>query len=102
MRISIALELNYHAHAVFVGFVAQIFDAVNFFLLDQLGNFFDHFRFVDLIGDFGDDNLELSVFDFLNFGLGARDNVSFAGKVRRGNILLIIYDTAGREVRALN
>ena len=51
-----ALELDDHAHAVLVGLVAQVGDALDFLVADQLGDALDQARLVHLVGQLGDDD----------------------------------------------
>ncbi len=51
----VALQLDDDAHAVAIGLVAQIADALDALLAHQLGDLLDQRRLVDLIGDLGDD-----------------------------------------------
>ena len=51
-----ALELDHDAHAVAVGLVAQVGDALDLLLAHQLGDALDQPRLVDLVGDLGDDD----------------------------------------------
>ena len=52
----VALDLDDDAHAVAVGFVAEIGDAFDALVAHQLGDLLDHPRLVHLIGHFGDDD----------------------------------------------
>ena len=51
-----ALELDDDAHAVLVGLVAQVGDAVDFLVARQLGDALDQPRLVHLVRQFGDDD----------------------------------------------
>ena len=57
--------------------VAQVGDAFYFFIVDQVGDLFDHFGFVDLVWNFGNNNLLPTVF-FFNFCFSANDNTASA------------------------
>ena len=52
----VALQLDDDAHAVAVGFVAQVGDALDLLLAHELGDLLDQRRLVHLIGDLGDDD----------------------------------------------
>ena len=52
-----ALQLDDDPHAVAVGLVADVGDALDRLLADQLGDLLDQPRLVDLVGDLGDDDL---------------------------------------------
>ena len=56
VRVGVALELDDHAHAVAVGLVAQVGDAVDLLVLDQLGDLLEQGRLVDLVRQLGDDD----------------------------------------------
>ncbi len=51
-----ALELDDDAHAGAVGFVTHVGDVVDDLLVGELGDALDEVRFVDLVGDLGDDD----------------------------------------------
>ena len=58
-----ALKLNHHAHARFIGFIAQIRNTFNFLFVHQLGDTFNQALFIHLIRDFVHDNrLAISAF----------------------------------------
>ena len=79
----VALKLNHHAHAGFVGFIAQVGNAFQHFIAHQFADFFHHAGFVDLIGDFvNDDGFALAVFaDGLDVGFAAHQHAAAAGAV---------------------
>src|SRR5215471_3741534 len=52
----VALEFYDDAHAFAIRLVTQIRDALDFLVVDELGDSFDQLGLVDLIGDFGDYN----------------------------------------------
>ena len=51
-----ALQLDDDAHALAVGFVAQVRDPVDLLVVDELGDALDQLGLVDLIGNLGDDD----------------------------------------------
>ncbi len=53
--ISSALQLDDDAQAIFVRFIAQIGNAGDRLVVDQIGNLLDQTRFVDVVGNFIDD-----------------------------------------------
>ena len=57
LRLFVALDFDDDAHAVAIAFVANVGDAFDFFVLDQLGDVFDQAGFVHLIGKLGDDDV---------------------------------------------
>jgi hypothetical protein len=52
-----ATQLDDDAHAVLVGLVAQLGDAFDLLLFDQLGDLLDQTRLVQLVRQLGDDDL---------------------------------------------
>ncbi len=66
----VALELDDDAHAVAVGFVAQVGDALDALLAHQFGDPLDQRRLVDLIGDLGDDQRLAVLAQLLDRDLG--------------------------------
>ena len=71
LRLFVALHFNDDAHAVAVAFVANVADAFDLLVLNQVGDVLDQAGFVDLIGQLGDDDV-LAVFAaLLDGGLGA-------------------------------
>ena len=102
-RNRIALQLDDDAHAVLVGLVAQVGDAFELLVANQIGDVLDQLRAVDLIRDFGDDDLRLvRGFLFLDHRARAHDDAP-------ATRVLIILDAgtavdvaAGREVGTLD
>ena len=70
----VALDLDHHAHAAAIGFVAQIRDPLDLFLVHELGDHFDHARLVQLIGNLGDDDGRPVLADLLEGGAPAQQN----------------------------
>jgi hypothetical protein len=58
-RNAIAADFDDDADAFLVGFIANIGDAIDDFIADELSHRFDHRGFVDLIRDLGDDDAAL-------------------------------------------
>ena len=82
-RLGVALQLDDHAHAGAVRLVAQVADAVDLAVLDQLGDALEQRRLVDLVGQLGDDDLEaIAAVRLLDEGLGA-DRPRGHGRWRR-------------------
>ncbi len=50
LRMGVSLQVYDYAQAVFIGFIAQVFDSIQFFFMHQVGDGFQHLGFVDLIG----------------------------------------------------
>ncbi len=55
-RLGVALELDDDAHAVAIGLVADVADALDALVVDQLGHPLDHARLVHLVGNFANDD----------------------------------------------
>ncbi len=102
-RLRVALELDDGAHPGAVGFVAEIADAVEFAVLDEFGDPLHQRRLVDLIGQFGDDDLvTVAPCCFLDEGFGADHHATAAGVIGGANTLAAENRAAGREVRSLD
>ena len=71
-------ELDDDAHAVPVRFVAQVGDAFDALVLDQLGDGLDELGLVDLVGDLVDDDA-LPPLLLLHDGLGPHLDLAAAG-----------------------
>ena len=96
-----ALQLEDDAHAVAVALVANFRNAFDLFLVHQRGGVFDEPRLVDLIRNFGDDDvLRGPLAHGLDFGFGADLETAAAGAKRIENSLTPEDETAGGEVRA--
>ena len=68
-----ALELDDDAHAVAVGLVAQVGDALDPLVAHQVGDLLDQLRLVDLVGDLGDDDrLSLARWRWVSIAARAR------------------------------
>ena len=76
-----APQLDHHAHAVLVGLVAQLRDALDLLFLDQLGNFLEQARLVHLIGQLGDDDGLTSAGQLFDLGPGPHVDTPPAGFV---------------------
>src|ERR1019366_6487946 len=100
-RYRVALQLDYHAHAVTVRFVAQVGDSLEFLLAHQVRDLLDETRLVHLIGELGDDDLRLvALLVLLDRGAGAHDDLAAP---RLDVVLdpgLAVDVRAGREIGA--
>ena len=56
LGIGIAAQFNHDAHAIAVAFVANVGNAFQFLVVNQLGDALDQGRLVGLVGQFGDDH----------------------------------------------
>ena len=76
------LELNHHPHARLVGLVLNVANALNLFLVHQLGNALEQALFVHLVGDFvDDDRLALAFVNVFKVALGAHHHTAAASAV---------------------
>ena len=96
----VTLELDDHPHAVAVGFVANVGDALDPFFADHFNDALDQGLFVDLIGQLGDDDGLTVLADRLDGRLAAHDDRAPAvaqgvARCRSAQDL-----ASGREVRA--
>ena len=98
-----ALQLDDDAHAVAIGFVTQIGDALDRLLADQVGNPFDQLRLVDLIRDLGeDDRLPVALLVGFDRVPGAHHDRAAAGHVGLDGALAADDLPRGREVGRRN
>ena len=75
-----ALQLDHDAHAVAVGFVAEIADPLDDLLFRELGDLLDQPGLVDLVGDLGDDDrLLVPLLVLLDRRLGAHGDRAAPG-----------------------
>ena len=97
-----ALEADVDAHAVAVGFVAELVarDVGDDAFVDELGDALDEPGFVDLVGNLADDDGFAAAGDLLHFGAGADDETAAAGAVGVGDLGAAEDDAAGGEVGA--
>ncbi len=80
--------------------VAQIGDALDPFLLDQIADAFDQRGLVDLIWNLGNDDRLAFPADGLEFDLAAHHNRATAEVISGANALVAENDAAGREIRS--
>ncbi len=114
VRVRVALALDDHAHAVAVGLVAQVGDALDLLALDEVGDLLDQGGLVDLVGQLGDDDRHAVAAGLLERALGPHhdpaaavgvhladgvDALPLAGE-RVAPLLEAEDRAAGREVRA--
>ncbi len=98
LRLGVALQLDHDPHAVAIGFIAQIGDAVDLLLPHQIGDANQKRGLIDLIRNLGDDDAFLAAFLFLDRGLGADVEPSAAGAVSLADAVAAVDDAAGREI----
>ena len=114
-RHRIALQLDDDPHALAVGLVADVGDALELFLAHEIGNALDHQRLVHLIRNLGDDQRLALLADFLHLDAGPHDDraapgescrldadaaedQAARGKVRTGNDVDQVFDADARIV----
>ena len=100
LRDGTALEVDDDAHALAVGLVAHVRDALDLLLVDRLGDLFLEKTLVDLVRDLGDNEALTPVLDLLDVDLRAHGDGAAAGLV---GVLDAVgaHDGAARgEVRA--
>ncbi len=102
-RLGVPLQLDDDGQAAPVGFVAQVADHLQTAVTHQGGDAFQDGRFVDLVGDLGDDDAEaLAAAHLLNLGAGAHDGAPLAGGVGFLELCPADDQRAGGEVRPLD
>src|SRR6266700_5288025 len=80
--LGLALELDDHAHALAVGFVAQVRDPLELSLRDELGDLGHQRRLVHGVGKLVDDDPLASVGRLLEGVAGTDDDAAVAGRIR--------------------
>ena len=78
MRVRVALDLDVDAHAVAVGLVAQVGDAVDPLVLDEVGHLLEQRGLVHLVRQLGDDDRGPVAADLLERDLGAHHDAPAA------------------------
>ena len=94
-----ALQLDHDPHAVAVGFVADVGDALDGLVADQVGDVQDQLRLVDLVGNLADDDLlAIALLHRFDFGAGAHLDPAAAGDIGLVDAAPADDQAAGREV----
>ena len=95
-----ALELDHHPHARLVGFVLDVADAFQLFLMHQLRHALEQVLLVHLIRDLiDDDRLPLTPVDVFEVALGAHHKLAASGAVSVANAGQAVDDPRCREIR---
>ena len=94
----VALQLDDDAHAVAVGFVANIGDALDLLLAHEFGDLLDHRRLVHLIGNLGDDEGLALLADGLGRHAAAHEDGAAALVIGGADAGAAEDEAAGREV----
>ena len=84
------------------GVVVDVGNAVNSFILNEIGNRLDQSLFVDLIGELGHNNAHSAVFIFFDFRSGSYSDFTSARCVSGTDSGATHNDTGGREIRPLD
>ncbi len=96
----VALDLDHHAHALAVGFIADVGDALDALFAHQIGDALDHGRLVHLIGDLGDDDGFAVLAHLLDGDLAAHDDGAAPGMEGLLDAGAAEDDAAGGEIGA--
>ena len=98
-----ALELDDDPHAVAVGFVAQVGNALDLLVAHELGHVGDQLRLVDLIRNLRDDDRHaVALLVLLDRRLAADHDAAAAFAVRPGNSRAADDGAAGGKIRTWN
>ncbi len=103
-RVAAALGLDHQAHAGAIGLVAQVGDAGDLFVADEVGDLRDQAAFAALLdheGQLGDDDRVAATLERLDVGAGADPHRGAAGGVGVGDAFGA-HDAAAGEVGALD
>ena len=95
-----AAHLDHHAHAVFVGLVAQLSDAVDLLVFDELGDALQQARFVHHVRQFRHDDGLLSAFLAFHVALGTHEDATTTGEVGFVDAARTVDDATGGEIRS--
>ena len=98
-----ALQLDDDAHAGLVGLVAQVGNAFELLLADELADAHQQRRLVHLIGNLvDDDRLAIALVQILEMRAGAHDHAAASGSVALADALEAVDDPGRREVGRRN
>ena len=100
LRFFAALHFDDDAHAFARRLVANVGDAFELFILNEVGDAFDEPGLVDLIRNFGDDDIFAVFADFFDGGFRAHDEAAAAGLVGGFDAFAARDVGAGREIGA--
>ncbi len=95
--VGIAFKTDYNAHAFVVALVVEVGYAVDFFLVDKVGDIFDKLGLVYVVGNLGYDYVLVVGVSF-DFGFCAYYYASAAGFKRFLYAIVSVYGAAGGEV----
>ena len=101
IRDSIALKYINNTHSLTVRFVPNITNPFDFFVVDQFGSLTNHFRLVDLIGNFGHNNAFATI-NFLDGCLPSKHYPSTTGVESISDSVVPINGSSCRKIWSLN
>ena len=87
-------------HTLTVGVVLNVRNTVNSLVFHKVGNVFDKSCLVDLIRQFGNNNLVSAVFSLYNLCFGSHGNFTSAGRISGSYTASAHNNAACRKVRA--
>ena len=102
LGVGVLFQLDDDPHAVAVGLIVQVADALDALFLHQVRNVLDQAGLVDHVGDLGNDDLEPAVLLLLDLGAAAQGDLAAAGGVGGADAAAAHDDAAGGEVGALD
>ena len=98
-----ALKLDDNAHSRFIGFIPQIRNAFNFFLIHQLSNTLKQVFLIYLVRQLvDDDGLARAFIQILKMGLGSHDHATTAGAIAFAHPLHAVNNSGSRKIRRWN
>src|SRR5438477_1848570 len=102
LRLGPAFEFDDDAHAVAIGFVANVGDVFDLLIVNQRRDALDQIRLVHLVRNFGDDDGLAVLINVFDGGLGAHHEAAAASAVGFENSRAAVDDSGGGEVGTLN
>ncbi len=95
--VGVALELDDYAHSLVVALVVDVGDAVEFLFSDEVSYIGYEFGFVDVVRDFGDDDVLMVVLR-LYFGFRTNQDASASGLIGFLHTVVAVDGASGGEV----
>ena len=102
LGVGVLFQLDDHPHAVAVGLIPNVGDALQALVLHLVGHVLDEQALVDLVGDLGDDDAGAAVAELLQLVPGTDDHTAPAGGVGRPDARPAHDDALCGEVGALD
>ena len=103
VRNSITLQLNNNLHSVFkAGEVINLGNTFDYAILSQVSNILNQVSFVNLVGDFGNNDMVLALVGRHDLCFSTNFYNAAAGVISAGNTFLAQNAGTGREVRAFD